>query len=303
MGMALDSLVFTNIPSLEKFKISRCNVMYEEIEAFIGLNCQLKQVKLFDLDHNYHDILEFIANELQNVETLGVNPKCTLDLAPVMNMNSLKKLELSLSFATENIVNKILRKLSERNNIQELLLAEFICSAESIAILSTMKALTTLKLAMTEDLKGQTCSRLAIGLKNLHEIHIIECEDTSFDDARQFCVHLPNLKKIIFNRLSLGSSSFGPSITHETLTSLIEIRKSQAAKQALFVYLNDDDLHEIKNEFRMTETLTNQANYLKMLAMEKEHRSAVYEYGSELDEDIQEAYDDDWEDDWQQDWQ
>ncbi|XP_037024854.1 uncharacterized protein LOC119066456 [Bradysia coprophila] len=281
-----DCLAYRHIESLQSFKVSRCDEMsYDAMKCFLTINGQLTQVKLFDLyfrkGHGSRNILTDIAKSLPKLEALSLhfNIEFMPDPLPVVEMASLTKLEANLTYVADSNVNAILQGLTLHNKIEHLHLAQFTCTDESIELLCSMKRLKILKLTDTNQLNADVCKRLATRLSDLDEIHIIECKDTSFNEVKEFCVHVPNLKKIIFNRPDDAS----PSITQEMFSSLVNIRRNQPTKKMLLIFLNDDDLREIKSEFKwsgMEDTLVKQENVLKLVPLEKEHRSTVYEYGS-----------------------
>ncbi|XP_037037648.1 uncharacterized protein LOC119075329 [Bradysia coprophila] len=283
-----NSLAHTRIESLKSFEMNRCSdLSYEAVNRFLTINCQLTQVKLIDVRflhcHDSDTILDDVANKLPKLETLSLRFNRTFkpNILSVTGMTSLKKLEADVERVADNIVNQLLSGLAVHKSIEDLHLEQFKCTDESIGLLTSLKTLKILKLTKTNRLDGNQCKRLASGLAGLDEIHVFECKDTSFNDVKEFVVHIPNLRRIVFNR---AKEQRGPSIVPEMFCSLVVIRKCQVAKKILSICLNDNDLRQIQNEFKSTgmgDTIAEHVHVVKLLPLDEQHRRTVSEDGSD----------------------
>lgn len=279
-----NGLVQHRLESLESVAMNNCgDFKYEFVKQFFLINSQLTKVKFFSPGFPIGDVMLDLANSLPNLMELSV--KCNLifqpNVVPVANMRSLKKFEMDFLLITDDIVERLLASLTMLSSMEDLHLACFRVNDESIQRLCTLKTLKILKLTATSHLDSNVCKKLATELPALSEIHIVECKNTTFNDIKEFVVHSTNLKRIVFNRFEQDDTQ--PSVTKDILLSLVGVRKSQRNNEILFVFLNDDDLYEVENEFEwsgMSKILIEHANVVKLLPLEEGHRRTVFEYGS-----------------------
>ncbi|XP_037024864.1 uncharacterized protein LOC119066463 [Bradysia coprophila] len=160
-----DSFACSHMKYLKSFELRGCYGLSDKaFKSFLTKNCQLTQVKLFDVRfRNQHDNqsgIEDVANTLPKIEALSLNFEMGFvqNVMPVTGMTSLKKLEVNLEHVTYNIMLELLRGLAEHSNIEDLHLAHFKCSKEMIGLLSSIKRLKILKFTNTNHLHGNVCN-------------------------------------------------------------------------------------------------------------------------------------------------
>lgn len=278
-----DALANRRMESLRSFKMKGCRFTCKPLISFLTLNGQITELKLVDLyfadGRNSFNLFEDIANTLPKVESLSLSlhigfcPK----LMPVMRMVWLKKLKVKLWRHDSMTVNQFLKGLEELNTIEDLHLILFECNDESIRVLASLKSLKILSLSEATQLDGNMCKTLATGLSGLHEIRIIECIDTSLNEIKEFVLHIPNLRRIVFHLCYDARQSIAP----ESFLSLAEIRKTQAVKEFLLIFLRDQDLRDIQHKFEskeMKEKIIEMENVVRMLPLEKGHRFKSHSY-------------------------
>ncbi|XP_037024873.1 uncharacterized protein LOC119066472 [Bradysia coprophila] len=284
-GIVGDSLANRRIASLKSFKMSgSIGFSCKAIKSFLTKNDQLTQIKLWDLHFKDHEgadnILEHVANKLLKLEALSLqfNINFMPNIFPVTEMPLLKKLEVNLEYIVR--VEEMLRGLTVLNNLEDLHLIFFKCNVESIRLLTLLKSLKILKLSEPYNLDRDMCKRLASGLPGLEEIHItVRNEETSLNEIKEIVLLVPNLRRIVFNRIARIRPPI--AIAPEVFQSLVEIRKSQATKEILLIFLNDKDLCDIENELKSSEIgkkLAEHGSLLKMLKLDKEYRRTLSNY-------------------------
>lgn len=285
-GVCLVNLRFDR---LESFSMNGCNDFdYSVVKPFLLNHRQLKKVKILNTVFNADCIMADVANTLVNLVELSllIGPGSQLETpsapveASVAKLNSLKKFEIDLTFVTVDCANRLLSGLAINNNVDDLHLASFRTSDESIRRLCALKTLTTLKLTAANRLDEKTCRKLASELPALLEIHIVECNGVTFKAMNEFVVQSMNLTRIVFNR----NDDEEPSLKPDVFRSLIDAQKKKQTTEILSIFLNDDDLMDIRSEFELfgiSATLAEQANNIvTLLPLEEKHRKTVYEFGS-----------------------
>lgn len=271
---------------LESFTVSNwSDFNHCFIKLFLLKNRQIKRVKLlsnsFEADRTMEDVVLALPNLMELSVKFNFTSQPNLLPASVTMLPLLKKFEMDFEFVTDEITNKILDGLAVHNNMEDLHIASFRLNDESIPRLCALKTLKILKLTATRNLNRVICKKLASELSALSEIHIVECPDTTFNDIKEFVVHSTNLQRIVFNRID----DTQPSLNKDMFLSLVEAWKKKENNEILLVFLNDDDLAGIRDEFEWNgklKYLFGRCNIVKLLPLEKEHRGTVYEYGSQF---------------------
>ncbi|XP_037044884.1 uncharacterized protein LOC119080591 [Bradysia coprophila] len=278
-----DSLAYGRIKSLESLTMNCCDDFnYDTLKTFLAKNWQLTKVKFFTLkfrnEHDADHLMDYVANTLATLEALSVHFNMIFrpNVLPVTRLASLKKFEINTMYVDECTVNQLLTNLAVHNKIEDLHLALFKCTDESLQRLLSLKSLKILKFTEMNHLDGDICKRLATQLPALSEVHIIECNDTTLNEIKQFVLHLPHLKRIVYNRVD----DTLPSVTSELLLSLVETRRAQPTKDVLLIFLNDDDLSDIQNDWIEPGILAGCSYVVRLIPLDKEHRRTVFEYGS-----------------------
>lgn len=279
-NIAGKSLAHHRFKSLESFSMKSCGDFdYGFVKRFLENHCRIERLQFLSPYFLAENITQDIAMALPNLLEFSVQHNLTFkpNVLPVTQIPRLKKFEIDFTWITDDCVNQLFIGLVVANHMEDLNLASFRLNDESIRNLCALKTLKILKLTTTNHLDEKVCKKLATELPALLEVHIIECEDITFNEIKQFVEHLTHLKKIVFNRTDTR-----PSITMDLFLALVEMRKSKAIKETLFIYLNDDDLVDIKKEFKwngLSEILIKQSNEIRLLPLEEEHIRTVLEYG------------------------
>lgn len=281
-----DSVAYRQIETLESFTMNCCeDFNYDTLKRFLSKNSQLTRVKFFNLkfrnEVDADHLMQFVAETLLSLEALSVlfNIVFRPNVLPVTRLISLKRFEINMLYVADDIANQLLTDLSLRHNIEELNLSLFKCSNKSLQCLLLLKSLKILKFTETNELDGNMCDKLATELPVLSEIHFVECNGISFVEIKQFILHLPQLKRIVFNRVN----DMLPSLTHVMFLDLVELRGMHSTTDVLKIFLNDDDVSDINLEFKLngfSKTLALHSHVVRILPLEKEHRRTVFEYGS-----------------------
>lgn len=269
------------IESLESFTMKKCQgFTLDIVKEFLNNNQQLKRVTLLDNKFEKPDrFMEDVPIALPNLEELSLRQNFILqpEVLFVAGIPTLKKLEMDFTLVSRASVdiNRLLTDIAAHNSVEEFHLAEIELSDALIGSLCTLKTLKILKLTAVLSLDEEMCKKLACELPELSEIHFMQCELTTFHAVKEFVVHSTNLTRIVFIPMNYACPS--SSLTEKMFLSLVDARRRIPNKKTLLVFLDDKHLDEIKDDFEeaVSDSLTEQANVIKLLPLDKQHRRTL----------------------------
>lgn len=268
-------------PNLECFAVkSSDNINYEFLQEFIEKNPQLKKLKFIGCNFVNDKVFQQISDNLPNLESFSmrmvhVSNSVNENLVHLLSLTKLKKLELNCGVIG---INTFLEGLAANNTIESLHLSALELNDETIGFLCNMKQLKVFKLTSTLKLDKDLCTKLASGLHNLTELHIVECTSTTFDELLEFVAHSASLNKLVYIQyVDL------PSLNKQQFLSLVDIRKKMDSSLPLSLYLELYDWRNINDQFMWEgslDSIRNNKDIVKLLPLDdEEDTSAVFDYG------------------------
>lgn len=276
-------LVHVHFNRLEAFTIiGYADIEYQFIKQFILNHLTLTKVRFLTTTHIHTNILRDLADAVPHLTEVSVKSCFQLNVSPITRLQSLKKVEIGCLLMTNEMTADLLGRLAQLRQLEHLLLASFRLADETIERLKDLRHLRTLGLVSTNNLDEKVCKSLAVEFTELTELHVVQCEHTTFSGIKEFIAHSANLKRIVFNRF-IQKEELKPSLTVESFLSVVGIQRSKPKKDPLKVFLDEDDLYEIRGDFTWAGSrtvLSEHSNVVKLLPLEEQHRSTLYVYGS-----------------------
>lgn len=155
MQLALQKLAsgFSELTNLKSLKLHRCKGFTPNgFVEFLKKNTQLTELSLYALDDFKNsnadaDFFDGFAPYLQAIESISIDVNTTSHIQFISRLPALRSLQL-LDYSENNdrIVDRLLRKFSETNTIEELDLYHCNLSRSSYRVLSQFEKMHTLKL-------------------------------------------------------------------------------------------------------------------------------------------------------------
>lgn len=143
----------SELTSLKSLKLHRCKGFTPNgFHEFLRKNNQLKELSLFALKDFKNsniddDFFDGLAQYLQEIETISIDVNTTSHIQFISRLPKLKSLQLlDYSVYNDRIVDRLLRKLSDTNTIEELDLYHCHLGQTSYSVISQFQKMHTLKL-------------------------------------------------------------------------------------------------------------------------------------------------------------
>lgn len=268
-------------PHMESLSIKSCdNFNYEFIKEFIVNNVQLKRLKFIGSNFITDEVFADMADNLVNLDTLGLRTVhfsnlVNENLMQLLKLKQLKKLEINCSL---HGINPFLNGLVANNKMESLHLSSFEITDGTAAILSLMKTLTVLKFTSTPSIDKAVCELLAKSLPALTELHVMECSSTSFDEIQEFLNNSKSVRKLVYLH-----EDEDPSMTKEQFLAIVASQPKDTNQPAIRIYLDYFDYRNIRDQFLWSgdsALFAEHEGVVKLLPLDDEDdKSTAFDYG------------------------
>lgn len=191
-------------PMLDGFSlISNDNFDPRMVNAFMAKNQQLKVLKLIGCNFVDDEILEIIADNLVQLESLSIRmvhitSNFERNLMNLLRLQHLRELEFNCGIQP---IEQFINGLAMTNRIEALGISSAELTAELCVAISNLKNLQLLKLISIFDTQqSRSITSIATQLKQLKELHVVESEPLTFDEIVEFIARTPKLEKLVINQ-------------------------------------------------------------------------------------------------------